>query len=95
MQMNGNLTNTELSASPKFHMKNPVVFEALVIPVEVNVCAHDGDVVDTDFENFWTKLEVNQTSYIYKWSNISLQEKRDVPEVRPAENYQMQTRTGR
>ena len=46
--MNGNLTNTELSASPKFDMKNPVVFEALVVPVEVNVCASDGDVVDIE-----------------------------------------------
>jgi hypothetical protein len=47
----------------------------------------DGDVVDTDFANFWAKLEANQTKYIHKWSNMSLQEKCNVPEVRPAENY--------
>ena len=29
-------------------MKNPVVFEALVVPVEVDVCAKDGDVVDIE-----------------------------------------------
>ena len=48
MQMNGNLTNTELPASAKFDMKNPVVFEALAVPVVVDVCAGDGDVVDIE-----------------------------------------------
>ena len=46
MEVDGDLSNAELSAPPKSNMQNPVVLIATAIPVEVNVGAINRDIVD-------------------------------------------------